>query len=183
MPLPHIRCLSSLAVGFPRSKRPTECEPHEASPSGLALLGLISTYAEVWVSSPIATMGSCSSRITKEKFGTYMIQIKSFPSKISPTLLQVTSGMFLSRGSDFPNMYNLYNIMQETLQVSRNVYSLGQSTRTRVGGMERNIASVKSNISYIREHMVYQADEEDEDEGDNMDSDYAMTAKVAWLVK
>ncbi|MFS8016935.1 hypothetical protein Hanom_Chr15g01374361 [Helianthus anomalus] len=71
-------------------------------------------------------------------------------------------------GSDFPNMYNLYNIMQETLQVSRNAFSLGQSTSTQVGNMEKNINSMRSDITYIREHMAYRDDEE---EGEDVESD------------
>ncbi|MFS8018687.1 hypothetical protein Hanom_Chr15g01394951 [Helianthus anomalus] len=45
-------------------------------------------------------------------------------------------------GSDFPNLINFYNIMQETLQVSKNAYSLGQSSSSRIGSMERNIITV-----------------------------------------
>ncbi|MFS7912029.1 hypothetical protein Hanom_Chr02g00125031 [Helianthus anomalus] len=64
-------------------------------------------------------------------------------------------------------MKSLYNIMQETLQVSRNAYNLGQSTSLRVGGMKRRITFMQSDISYIRELMVYQEDE-DNDAGDDM---------------
>ncbi|MFS7936499.1 hypothetical protein Hanom_Chr05g00416301 [Helianthus anomalus] len=65
-------------------------------------------------------------------------------------------------GADFPEFTNLYNIMQQTLQVSKNAYNLGQSASTRIGNMERNIHSMQNDITYIRDHMVIR-DDEDED--------------------
>ncbi|MFS7999122.1 hypothetical protein Hanom_Chr12g01162301 [Helianthus anomalus] len=84
------------------------------------------------------------------------------------------SGSFLGSssqgGGDFPNLHNLYNIMQKTLQMSKNTYGLGHSSSSRIGSMERNIVSMQNDITYIREHMTYQ-DEKEEEEGKDMDSD------------
>ncbi|MFS7947174.1 hypothetical protein Hanom_Chr06g00545001 [Helianthus anomalus] len=74
-------------------------------------------------------------------------------------------------GANFPNLMNLYNILSETLQVSKNAYNLGQSASTLIGGMERNILSNQHDITYIKDHMVVRDDEEEEDEGQRMDSD------------
>ncbi|MFS8034163.1 hypothetical protein Hanom_Chr17g01578001 [Helianthus anomalus] len=80
-------------------------------------------------------------------------------------------------GGDFPKLMKLYNIMQETLQVSRNAYSLGQSSSTRIRGMECNILSMQNDINYIWDHMVVRGEdeeeegEEEEDEGQLMDFD------------
>ncbi|MFS7911506.1 hypothetical protein Hanom_Chr02g00118941 [Helianthus anomalus] len=72
-------------------------------------------------------------------------------------------------GSNFPNLINLYNIMKETLQVSKNAYSLGQSSSSRIGSMERNIISMQNDITHIPHHMVIQDEEEEEEDGQNMD--------------
>ncbi|MFS7967926.1 hypothetical protein Hanom_Chr09g00791601 [Helianthus anomalus] len=72
-------------------------------------------------------------------------------------------------GGDFPNLYNLYNIMQETLQVSKNANSLGQSSSTWIGSMERNIITMQNDNTYIRDNMVFR--DEEEEEGHDMDSD------------
>ncbi|MFS7917506.1 hypothetical protein Hanom_Chr03g00189851 [Helianthus anomalus] len=75
-------------------------------------------------------------------------------------------------GNDFLYSTNLYNIMQETLQVSKNAYSLGQSSSTQIGDMECNIHAKQNDITYIRDHMkIRDDDEEVEDEGHKMDLD------------
>ncbi|MFS8009201.1 hypothetical protein Hanom_Chr14g01281901 [Helianthus anomalus] len=76
-------------------------------------------------------------------------------------------------GGDFPNLVNLYNIMQETLHVSQNAYSLGQSSSSQIGSMEPNILTMQNDITYIRDHMVIQGggEEEEEDERCDMDSE------------
>ncbi|MFS7911485.1 hypothetical protein Hanom_Chr02g00118691 [Helianthus anomalus] len=73
-------------------------------------------------------------------------------------------------GSNFPNLINLYDIMHETLQVSKNAYSLGQSSSSRIGSMEHNIIYMQNDITYIRDHMVIQDEEEEEEDGQNIDS-------------
>ncbi|MFS7947384.1 hypothetical protein Hanom_Chr06g00547671 [Helianthus anomalus] len=45
-------------------------------------------------------------------------------------------------GSDFPNLDNIYNIMKDTLQVSKNAYCLGKISSFEIGSMERNILSM-----------------------------------------
>ncbi|KAM0049919.1 hypothetical protein Hdeb2414_s0008g00291561 [Helianthus debilis subsp. tardiflorus] len=79
------------------------------------------------------------------------------------------TGSSFQGGADFPNLHNLYNIMKETLQVTKNAYSLGQSSSSRIGSMEHVIVNMQ-NITYIWEHMVFR-DEEEEEEGEDMDSD------------
>ncbi|MFS7967925.1 hypothetical protein Hanom_Chr09g00791591 [Helianthus anomalus] len=74
-------------------------------------------------------------------------------------------------GGDFPNLYYLYNIIQETLQVSKNANSLGQSSSTWIGSMERNIITMQNDNTYIRDNMVFRDKEEEEEEGQDMDSD------------
>ncbi|MFS8002492.1 hypothetical protein Hanom_Chr13g01202691 [Helianthus anomalus] len=51
---------------------------------------------------------------------------------------------------------------KEKLLCTRNTYNMASNTFTRVGAMERSISTIQENIIYIREHMVYQG-EEDED--------------------
>ncbi|MFS8033885.1 hypothetical protein Hanom_Chr17g01574781 [Helianthus anomalus] len=74
-------------------------------------------------------------------------------------------------GSDFPIHITLYNIMQETLQVSKNAYSLDQSSSSRIGSMECIIITFQNDITYIWDNMVLRGEEEEEEEGgQNMDS-------------
>ncbi|MFS7979090.1 hypothetical protein Hanom_Chr10g00923271 [Helianthus anomalus] len=77
---------------------------------------------------------------------------------------------------NFPNLHNLYNIMQEILQVSKNAYSLGQSSSSRIRSMERNLVTMQNDITFIRDHIVFRGEEEEEEEkeGEYKDSDYAM---------
>ncbi|MFS8005697.1 hypothetical protein Hanom_Chr13g01240411 [Helianthus anomalus] len=79
-------------------------------------------------------------------------------------------GSSSQRGADFPDFNSLYNIMQETLQVSKNPFSLGQSSSTRIRSMERSIHSMQNDITYTRDHMVIRdGDDEEEDEGHSID--------------
>ncbi|MFS7918947.1 hypothetical protein Hanom_Chr03g00207161 [Helianthus anomalus] len=100
-----------------------------------------------------------------------ILAIKDIPNLHGPGPF---SGSSSQGGGDFPNLVNLCNIMQETLQVSKNAYSLGQSSSSRIGNMECNILIMQNDITYIRDHMVIQGgdeEDEDEDEGQDMDSD------------
>ncbi|MFS8003755.1 hypothetical protein Hanom_Chr13g01217641 [Helianthus anomalus] len=80
-----------------------------------------------------------------------ILAIEDIPNRPRPGQFPGSSSQ---GGANFLNLMNLYNTMQETLQVSKNAYSLGQSSSTRIGGMERNILSMQHDITYIRDHMV-----------------------------
>ncbi|MFS7978005.1 hypothetical protein Hanom_Chr10g00910601 [Helianthus anomalus] len=116
-------------------------------------------------------MVSCASKITKEGFGTQITPTKSLRSKTTPTVLDstptATPGSSSQGGGVFPNMHNIYNLMQETLHISRNALTTGQGINTRFGGIGRNVASMRSGITYIREHMAYH----DEEGEEKMESD------------
>ncbi|MFS7951955.1 hypothetical protein Hanom_Chr07g00601341 [Helianthus anomalus] len=107
-----------------------------------------------------------------------ILAIEDIPNRPRPGQFQGSSSQ---GGTDFPNLMNLYNIMQETRQVSENAYNLGQSSSTRIGSMERNILSMQNYITYIRDQMVVrdeddeeEEEEEEEDEGQQMDSNSAV---------
>ncbi|MFS7994290.1 hypothetical protein Hanom_Chr12g01104161 [Helianthus anomalus] len=103
-----------------------------------------------------------------------ILAIEDIPNRPRPRPFPGSSSQ---GGIDFPNLVNVYNIMQETLQVSKNDYSLGQSSSSQISSMECNILTMQNDITYIRDHMVIQGEEEeDEGEGQDMDSDYAIVA-------
>ncbi|MFS7919475.1 hypothetical protein Hanom_Chr03g00213071 [Helianthus anomalus] len=80
-----------------------------------------------------------------------ILAIEDVPNRPRPGKFPMSSAQ--GRG-DFPNLMNLYSIMQETLQVSRNDYSLGQSSSTRIDGIERNIFS-KQNVTPKKIYRFY----------------------------
>ncbi|MFS8024466.1 hypothetical protein Hanom_Chr16g01463551 [Helianthus anomalus] len=69
-----------------------------------------------------------------------------------------------SQGGGFPDFQSLHDLLHENLLFTCNTYNMASNTFTRVGAIERNISTMQDDITYIREHMVYQGgDDEDED--------------------
>ncbi|MFS8034275.1 hypothetical protein Hanom_Chr17g01579241 [Helianthus anomalus] len=95
-----------------------------------------------------------------------ILAIEDIPNRPRPGQFPGSSSQ---GGADFPDFTSLYNIMQETLQVSKNAFSLGQSSSTRIESMERRIQSMRNDITYIQDHMVIRDD--DDEEEDEMESD------------
>ncbi|MFS7951626.1 hypothetical protein Hanom_Chr07g00597311 [Helianthus anomalus] len=69
-----------------------------------------------------------------------------------------------SQGGGFPNVQSLTGLLQEKLLCTQNTYNMASNANTRIGAMERSIATMQEDITYIREHMAYHDEQGDENE-------------------
>ncbi|KAJ0517866.1 hypothetical protein HanHA89_Chr11g0430611 [Helianthus annuus] len=80
-----------------------------------------------------------------------------------PQYLGYQTGSF-SQGGGFPNFQSLHELLQENLLCTRNTYDMASNTFTRVGSVERTVSAMQDDITYIRDHMAYRGEEDDDDE-------------------
>ncbi|MFS7984734.1 hypothetical protein Hanom_Chr11g00990001 [Helianthus anomalus] len=70
-----------------------------------------------------------------------ILSIEDVPNR--PPHPRIYPGSFSQGGGDFPKLHNLSNIMQETLQVSKNANSLGQSSSSQIRSLEKHYHHAK----------------------------------------
>ncbi|KAF5765971.1 hypothetical protein HanXRQr2_Chr15g0709851 [Helianthus annuus] len=69
-----------------------------------------------------------------------------------------------SQGAGFPNFQNLTDLLQENLLSTRNTYNMASNTYTRIRAVERSVATMQDDITYIREHMAHPGEEGNDNE-------------------
>ncbi|MFS7952915.1 hypothetical protein Hanom_Chr07g00612491 [Helianthus anomalus] len=66
-----------------------------------------------------------------------------------------------SQGGGFPNFQSLTDLLQENLLCTWNAYNMASNAYTRIRAVERTISTMKDDITYIRDHMVYRDEDMD----------------------
>ncbi|MFS7932055.1 hypothetical protein Hanom_Chr04g00363281 [Helianthus anomalus] len=92
-----------------------------------------------------------------------VLALQDDPNRPLPQCQSYQPGASSQEGG-FPNVQSLTDLLKENLLCTRNTYNMASNANTRIRAVGRSIAIMQEDVTYIREHMTYRDEEDNEDE-------------------